>query len=120
MSHSVDGRCSGATDGTEVVRERENRPAVRDSPEVGVGGVGEGSVVDKLSTDDSVFARLPSCSLRLRYANDDKQLIETINSEEPNYARSVWRGMLNPLGIGARHQRKCLGRPVPHQDSRWM
>ena len=46
-------------DGAEIVSEAEDGPVVIDCAEVGVGGVGEGTVADELLADDRVLASLP-------------------------------------------------------------
>ena len=46
-------------DGAQVVGEAEDGPVVIDRAEVGVGGVGEGTVADELLADDRVLASLP-------------------------------------------------------------
>ena len=55
-----DGRGASA-DSTQIVCEREDRPVVLHSAEVGVFGVGQHTVIDKLRTNDNVLAGL-ECS----------------------------------------------------------
>ena len=66
VSHVSDrihsGRC-GARDRAEVVRERENGPAVGHCAKLSVRGVGQVTVVDELGTDDNVLAGLPRLAL---------------------------------------------------------
>ena len=60
VAHRVDNWSSGGRDGTEVVREGEDGPAVADRAKSCVLGVGECPIRGELCTDGDVFPGLIS------------------------------------------------------------
>ena len=58
MSDGVDDRGCRARDGSEVVREGEDRPVRVDRTELGVLSIVEYAIVDELRADNDVLSRL--------------------------------------------------------------
>ena len=58
MSDGEDDRCRAAADRAQVVCKAKDRPVVLHCTEVGVLSVRQYTVVDELSTDDDILARL--------------------------------------------------------------
>ena len=66
MSDGVDDRGCRTRDGSEVVREGEDRPVRVDRTELGVLSIVEYAIVDELRADNDVLSRLVRRSGDLR------------------------------------------------------
>ena len=65
MPDGVDDRGCRARDGSEVMREGEDRPVRVDRTELGVLSIVEYAIVDELRADDDVLTGLPGGALAL-------------------------------------------------------